>query len=143
MDNSFKIPFYAKSALIFVSVFAFAYILYIGQDIIIPIVCALIFAILLNPFVNSLVRRKIGKLAAITPKIVAPRVEINALISVIGVLIGSAVWGISGMYLSIPIIAILKAICDHIDPLNPRKFLPGNIVPTAFKFSFINRKLKK
>jgi len=363
MDNSFKIPFYAKSALIFVSVFAFVYIIYIGQDIIIPIVYALIFAILLNPFVNFLIGKKIGKLTAITivvtlsliivlvilyiffsrisvfseqvpqfklklnqsidqlvtwaskefnyskvkinklltdaegkaissyangetlsqlgqvsitlvlipvylfmllyykslllefirklfrlehhstvvevlsnsktiiqsyliglvfemiimavlnsvgllmlgidyaivlgilaavlnvipyiggivatllpmmiafvtkdslvypvlvfvvtiiiqfidnnyivPKIVASRVEINALISVIGVLIGGALWGVAGMFLSIPIIAILKVICDHIVPLKPWGFLLGNIVPTASKFSFINRKPKK
>ena len=77
----------------------------------------------------------------IVPKIVASRVQINALISVIGVLIGGALWGVSGMFLSIPLIAILKVIFDHIEPLKPWGFLFGNIVPTNSKFSFI--KLKK
>ena len=362
MDNSFKIPFYAKSALIFVSVFAFVYAMYIGQDIIVPIVYATVFAILLNPFVNFLIRKKVSKIFAIiiivsitliavlavfyllfssisvfsesypqfklkldkttdqlvkwashefgygrskinkwlveaksdtisnyangetlaqlgqisitlllipvylfmilyykslllefirklfssehhftvvevlsnskniiqsylvglffemlimavlnsvgllllgidyaiilgilaailniipyiggivatllpmfiafvtkdsliypalvfvitiiiqfidnnyiVPKIVASRVQINALISIIGVLIGGALWGVSGMFLSIPLIAILKVIFDHIEPLKPWGFLLGNIVPTASKFSFINRKNK-
>jgi predicted PurR-regulated permease PerM len=76
----------------------------------------------------------------IVPKIVASRVQINALVSVIAVLIGGAIWGISGMFLSIPLTAILKVIFDHIDPLKPWGFLLGNIVPTATKFSFIKKK---
>jgi predicted PurR-regulated permease PerM len=76
----------------------------------------------------------------IVPKIVASRVQINALISVIGVLIGGALWGVSGMFLSIPLIAILKVIFDHIEPLKPWGFLLGNIVPANSKFSFIKRR---
>ncbi len=76
----------------------------------------------------------------IVPKIVASRVQINALISVIAVLVGGAFWGLSGMFLSIPLIAILKVIFDHIEPLKPWGFLMGNIVPTTSKFSFIKRK---
>jgi predicted PurR-regulated permease PerM len=78
----------------------------------------------------------------IVPKIVASRVQINALISIIGVLIGGALWGVSGMFLSIPLLAILKVIFDHIEPLKPWGFLFGNIVPTNSKFSFIKRKNK-
>ena len=48
MDNSFKIPFYAKAALISISVFAFVYTMYIGQVIIMPIVYATVIAILLR-----------------------------------------------------------------------------------------------
>jgi predicted PurR-regulated permease PerM len=77
----------------------------------------------------------------IIPKIVASRVQINALISVIVVLVGGAVWGIPGMFLSIPLTAILKVVFDHIEPLKPWGYLLGNIVPTASKFSFL--KLKK
>ncbi len=73
----------------------------------------------------------------IIPKIVASRVQINALISVIVVLIGAAVWGIPGMFLSIPLTAIIKVIFDHIEHLKPWGFLLGNIVPTASKFSLV------
>jgi predicted PurR-regulated permease PerM len=72
----------------------------------------------------------------IVPRIVAARVQLNALVSIIVVLIGAAVWGISGMFLSIPLTAIMKVIFDHIDPLKPWGFLMGNIVPTSTKFSF-------
>ncbi len=77
----------------------------------------------------------------IIPKIVSSRVRINALVSMIVVLIGGALWGIPGMFLSIPLTAILKVVFDHIEPLKPWGFLLGNIVPTASKFSFV--KLKK
>jgi predicted PurR-regulated permease PerM len=70
------------------------------------------------------------------PRIVASRVKINALVSVIVVLIGGALWGISGMFLSIPLTAILKVIFDHIEPLKPWGFLLGNIVPTSSKLFF-------
>jgi len=76
----------------------------------------------------------------IVPRIVASRVKINGLISVIGVLTGGAIWGVSGMFLSIPLIAILKVIFDHIESLKPWGFLLGNIVPTSSKFAFVRRK---
>ncbi len=47
------------------------------------------------------------------PRIVGSKVKINALASIIGVIVGGAVAGISGMFLSIPIIAILKIIFDR------------------------------
>jgi predicted PurR-regulated permease PerM len=76
----------------------------------------------------------------IIPKIVASRVKINALVSIIAVLLGGAIWGISGMFLSIPLIAIIKVICDHIEPLKPWGFLLGDVVPTAASFSFRKNK---
>jgi predicted PurR-regulated permease PerM len=76
----------------------------------------------------------------IIPKIVASRVKINALVSVIVVLIGAAVWGVPGMFLSIPLTAILKVIFDNIDPLKPWGFLLGNIVPTVSRPLFVKKK---
>lgn len=80
----------------------------------------------------------------IIPLVVAKRVKINALISIIVVLIGGALWGLPGVFLSIPLTAIIKVVFDHIEPLKPWGFLLGNIIPTASKFSFIKTKqLKK
>ena len=76
----------------------------------------------------------------VIPKIVASRVQLNALISVIAVLVGGALWGIPGMFLSIPLTAIIKVIFDHIEPLKPWGFLLGNIVPTYSRFAFSNKK---
>jgi predicted PurR-regulated permease PerM len=39
---------------------------------------------------------------------------------------GGALWVNSGMFLSILLIAIVKAICDHVDPLQPVGFLLGD-----------------
>jgi predicted PurR-regulated permease PerM len=61
----------------------------------------------------------------ITPKIVASKVKINALMAVIVVLIGNAIWGIPGMFLAIPLRGILKVIFEHIEQLRPWGFLLG------------------
>jgi predicted PurR-regulated permease PerM len=67
----------------------------------------------------------------IVPAVVASRVKINALVSVIVVLIGGALWGVSGMFLSIPVTAILKVVFDHIESLKPWGFLLGNMAPAS------------
>ncbi len=66
----------------------------------------------------------------IIPKVVASKVKLNALVSIIVVLLGGAIWGIPGMFLSIPMVAILKVIFDRIDGLKPWGFLLGNVVST-------------
>ena len=64
------------------------------------------------------------------PYIVSSKVKINALISIIAVLLGGAVWGLSGMFLSIPFIGILKIIFDRIPEMQPWGHLLGTEVPT-------------
>jgi predicted PurR-regulated permease PerM len=66
MDISFKPPFYAKVALIFVGLFSLVFVLHVGKDIIIPVVFATILAILLNPLVNFLVKKKVNIIIAIS-----------------------------------------------------------------------------
>jgi len=63
------------------------------------------------------------------PKIVASKVRINALVSIVAVLAGGALWGVSGMFLSIPLIAIIKVVCDQIEPLKPFGLLLGDTMP--------------
>jgi predicted PurR-regulated permease PerM len=60
------------------------------------------------------------------PYIVSSKVKINALVSIIGVLIGGALAGVSGMFLSIPGIAIMKAIFDRVDELKPWGMILGD-----------------
>ena len=76
----------------------------------------------------------------IVPYIVASKVKINALFSVIIVLVGNALWGVPGMFLSMPLLAILKLICDHIDPLKPYGFLLGDTMPSLIKIKTIFKK---
>ncbi len=69
----------------------------------------------------------------IVPMIVASKVKINALFSIIVVLVGNMLWGISGMFLSIPLLAIVKLIFDHIDSLKPWGFLLGDTMPEVMR----------
>lgn len=55
----------------------------------------------------------------ILPLVVGSKVKINALFTFIGLLIGELLWGISGMFLSIPFLAILKIIFERIEGLEP------------------------
>ena len=65
----------------------------------------------------------------IVPVIVSSKVKINALFSIIVVFAGNALWGVPGMFLSIPLIAIVKLIFDNIEPLKPWGFLLGDDIP--------------
>jgi predicted PurR-regulated permease PerM len=76
----------------------------------------------------------------IVPKIVASKVKINALVSIVVVLAFGALWGIPGMFISIPLTAIVKLIFDHIEPLKPWGFLLGDTMPSLAIFKL---KLKK
>jgi AI-2 transport protein TqsA len=67
----------------------------------------------------------------LVPRVVSSQVQINALFSIIVVLLGGALWGISGMFLSIPFIAVLKIIFDRIDGLKPWGKILGDDVPTT------------
>lgn len=79
----------------------------------------------------------------IIPKIVASRVKINALFSIIAIIVGHALWGIPGMFLSIPLLAIIKLIFDHIDPLKPWGFLLGDTMPPIISIEPIFKIIKK
>jgi predicted PurR-regulated permease PerM len=72
----------------------------------------------------------------IIPKLVGAKVKINALASIVVVLIGGALWGVTGMFLSIPLIAIIKIIFDHIDSLKPWGYLLGDTMPPIIKLRF-------
>jgi predicted PurR-regulated permease PerM len=79
----------------------------------------------------------------IVPKIVASRVRINALFSIIAMIAGFALWGISGMFLAIPLLAIAKLVFDNIEPLRPWGFLLGDTMPPLIQIHPIIKRLKK
>ena len=81
----------------------------------------------------------------IVPKVVASKVKLNALVSIIAVLAGSALWGIPGMFLSIPLTAIIKLIFDRITPLKPWGLLLGDTMPPLVKLDItdISKKIPK
>lgn len=79
----------------------------------------------------------------IFPRFVSIKVQINALISIIIVLLGNALWGISGMFLSIPFLAVLKIIFDRVDDLKPWGRLFGDAVPVYHMGQVWGRRKKR
>ncbi|MCP9752145.1 AI-2E family transporter [Ferruginibacter sp. HRS2-29] len=69
----------------------------------------------------------------LVPFLVSSRVKINAFFSVVVVLLGGALWGVAGMFLSIPFVAILKIIFDRLPEMKPWGKLLGDEVPTRHK----------
>ena len=79
----------------------------------------------------------------LVPRIVSSKVQVNALISILTVLLGAALWGVPGMFLSIPLVAILKIIFDRVPDLKPWGKLLGDTVPTRHKGEIWNLRRKK
>lgn len=61
----------------------------------------------------------------LVPKIIGSKVKLNALVSLLAVILGAALWGIPGMFLFIPLIAILKVILDRIESVKTWGYLLG------------------
>lgn len=76
----------------------------------------------------------------IVPLIINSKVEINAFVSILGIIIGGASAGISGMFLAIPLLAILKIIFDRIESLEAWGYVMGNHMPKRFTWRI--RKVK-
>jgi predicted PurR-regulated permease PerM len=55
----------------------------------------------------------------ITPKVVGNSVEVNPFIAVIALLAGGLFWGVAGMILALPLVAILRIVFSHVDLLLP------------------------
>lgn len=70
----------------------------------------------------------------LVPLVVSSKVEINAMASIIGIIIGGAIAGIPGMFLAIPTIAILKVIFDRIEPLKPWGYLMSDDLPKTYEW---------
>jgi predicted PurR-regulated permease PerM len=68
----------------------------------------------------------------LVPLIINTKVQINAFVSIIGIIIGGGIAGIAGMFLAIPILAIVKIIFDKIDSLEAWGYLMGDNLPKKF-----------
>ena len=62
----------------------------------------------------------------ITPKVVGSSVSINPLAAILSLFAGGLIWGVSGLILALPLVAILKVLMDHITPLQPFSELLGS-----------------
>jgi len=59
----------------------------------------------------------------ITPKIVGGSVKINPLAAIISLFIGGTVWGLAGLILALPSVAVLRILFDKVNYLKPYSLL--------------------
>ncbi|ANE50655.1 AI-2E family transporter [Flavisolibacter tropicus] len=70
------------------------------------------------------------------PRIVGSKVKINALATIVGVIVAGAVAGVSGMFLSLPVIAVMKIIFDRTDNMKQWGVLLGDERPAHSPLAF-------
>lgn len=71
----------------------------------------------------------------ITPNIIGSRIQINAFIAILGMLVGAFIWGIAGIILALPLTGILKIILDQFPTTKSIGLLMGdNIQANAALF---------
>ncbi|MFO7829064.1 MAG: AI-2E family transporter [Bacteroidales bacterium] len=81
----------------------------------------------------------------LTPKVVGGNLKINALTSILSIIIGASVWGIAGMIIFLPFAAMLKVVCEEYEELKPIALLIGeqNNKTKDVNDTFINNWFKK
>jgi len=68
----------------------------------------------------------------VVPMVVSSKVKINAFVSLVSIIIGGLLAGIAGMFLAIPLVAIIKVIFDNIESLEPYGYLMGDERPKTY-----------
>ena len=62
----------------------------------------------------------------LVPLVVSSKVKINAFVSLLSIIAGGAIGGVAGMFLAIPLLAIIKVIFDRVEFLKPWGFVMGD-----------------
>jgi len=120
---------------------------YIGAFIgnIIGVLLTLSYSPHLNPVFTVLIAISIVQFLdnnILMPSIVGSKIRINALVSLFGVFIGGALAGISGMFLSLPLMAVFKVVFDHTKEFKKWGVLFGDDKPTLLKEIKENKKVR-
>lgn len=55
----------------------------------------------------------------VTPKVLERWLELNAVVSFVGVLVFFTLFGVAGALLAVPVLVVLKILCDHVETLKP------------------------
>lgn len=79
----------------------------------------------------------------ITPYIVGSKVSINPLAAILGFILFGQLWGVSGLVLALPVIAILKVIFDNVEGMKPFGFLLGEPAETRPKENPAVRRMRE
>jgi predicted PurR-regulated permease PerM len=70
------------------------------------------------------------------PRIVGSKVKINAFAAILGVFIAGTLAGVSGMFLALPMVAVLKIIFDRSEMFKPWGILLGDENPIKSPMQF-------
>lgn len=73
------------------------------------------------------------------PLVVGEQVNINPLFTIMVIVLGELVWGIPGMVLAIPLLGMVKIICDHVPALQPYGFLIGSANQSSSRSGFTDK----
>jgi len=77
----------------------------------------------------------------IEPNMVGGEVNLSAFASIFIILVGGILWGVAGMILFIPMLGIVKIVCDHVEPLKPFGYVladPSKGQPSKFRVWAMN-----
>jgi len=54
-----------------------------------------------------------------TPALLARRLTLNPIAVFLALIVWTWLWGIAGAMMAVPLLAMFKICCDHVDPLKP------------------------
>jgi len=78
----------------------------------------------------------------ISPLVMQTQVSIHPLFTIVVLFAGDLLWGIAGMVLAIPVLGIVKIVCDHIEYLQPVGRLLGRSRPVRRRWSLLRSRAK-
>lgn len=59
----------------------------------------------------------------LTPNITGGHVSLNPLVTILSLIVGSMIWGVTGMFIVVPFVAMFRIFCEHFPDLKPLAFL--------------------
>jgi len=79
---------------------------------------------LMPPAIYLLIHVAEGEM--ITPLLLARRFTLNPVLVILSLLFWHTIWGIPGALLAVPLLAMIKILCDRVEPLNPIGHIIGS-----------------
>ncbi len=63
----------------------------------------------------------------LTPNIVGSHVKINPFMIILAITFGGFIWGLPGMFIAVPVVAVIRVLGENIDRLKPLGYLLGQV----------------
>lgn len=76
----------------------------------------------------------------LTPNITAGQVKLNPFVAIVSVVLGGIIWGIIGTIIAIPVLGMIKTVCDNIPRLQPLGYLLGTTGTEEYAVNWTNVK---